>query len=157
MNIMDTSLEIRKILGTKNVVSIWFHKEDGLWHNESANVECLNPFFYRKFLGKMAKIGTYHVEVTPHWRSLEGSEKPSKYFPKYYIIQIYVYVRIQYIYIYITINTIYYTKCIIQYPKHRMTYEYKIRPLYLSAQIPHPWFRPSPSGCLNWYVSIFSY
>ena len=30
MNIVDTSLEIRKILGTKNVVSLSFHKEDGL-------------------------------------------------------------------------------------------------------------------------------
>ena len=78
MNIVDTSLEIRKILGTKNVVSIWFHKEDSLRHNESANVECLNPFVYRKFLGKETKIGAYHVEITPHRRSLEGSEKPSK-------------------------------------------------------------------------------
>ena len=66
MNIVDTSLKIRKILGTKNVVSIWFHKKDGLWHNGSANVECLNPFVYRKFIGKEAKIRAYHVEITPH-------------------------------------------------------------------------------------------
>jgi hypothetical protein len=78
MNIVDTTIEIRKILGIKNVVSIWFHKEDGLRHNGSANVECLNPFVYRKFLGKEVKIGAYHVEITPHRRSLEGSEKPSK-------------------------------------------------------------------------------
>jgi hypothetical protein len=78
MNIEDTSLEICKILGTKNVVSIWFHKQDGLRHNGSANVECLNPYVYRKFLGKEVKIGAYHVEITPHRRSLEGSEKPSK-------------------------------------------------------------------------------
>ena len=78
MNIVDTTLEIRRILGAKNVVSIWFHKEDGLRHNGSANVECLNPFVYRKFLDKEVKIGAYHVEITPHRRSLEGSEKPSK-------------------------------------------------------------------------------
>ena len=78
MNIDDTSLEICKILGTKNVVSIWFHKQDGLRHNGSANVECLNPFVYRKFVGKEAKIGAYHVEMTPHRRSLEGNEKPPK-------------------------------------------------------------------------------
>ena len=78
MNIEDTSLEICKILGTKNVVSIWFHKQDGLRHNRSANIEYLNPFLYRKFVGKEAKIGTYSVEITPHRRSLEGSEKPSK-------------------------------------------------------------------------------
>ena len=78
MNIVDTTIAIRKILGEKNVVSIWFHKEDGLRHNGSANVECLNPFVYRKFVGKEVKIGTYHVEITPHRRSLEGSEKPSK-------------------------------------------------------------------------------
>ena len=38
MCIDTTSLEICKILGTKNVVSIWFHKQDGLRHNRSANV-----------------------------------------------------------------------------------------------------------------------
>ena len=74
MCIDATSLEICKIFGTKNVVSIWFHKQD----NGSANVECLNPYVYRKFIGKEVKIGVYHVEVTPHRRSLEGSEKPSK-------------------------------------------------------------------------------
>ena len=72
MNIVDTFLDIRKILGTKNVVSIWFHKENGLPYNGSANVECLNPFVYRKFLGKEVKIGAYHVEITPHRRNLEG-------------------------------------------------------------------------------------
>ena len=74
MNIVDISLDICRIIGTKNVVSIWFHKEDGLRHNVSANVECLNPFVYRKFVGKEAKIGAYHVEITPYRRSLEGSE-----------------------------------------------------------------------------------
>ena len=78
MCIDTTSLEICKILGTKNVVSIWFHKQDGLRHNGSANVECLNPYVYRKFVGKEVKIGVYHVEVTPHRRSLEGSERPPK-------------------------------------------------------------------------------
>ena len=78
MNIEDTSLEICKVLGTKNVVSIWFHKQDGLRHNGSANVECLHPFVYRKFVGKEAKIGAYHVEITPHRRSLEGNDKPPK-------------------------------------------------------------------------------
>ena len=78
MNIVDSTLEIRKILGDKNVVHIWFHKDDGLRHNGSANVPCLNPFVYRKFLNKEVKIGAYHVEITPHRRSLEGSEKPSK-------------------------------------------------------------------------------
>ena len=33
---------------------------------------------YRKFLGKEAKIGAYHVEMTPHRQSLEGIEKPPK-------------------------------------------------------------------------------
>ena len=78
MNIVDSTLEIRKILGDKNVVYIWFHKDDGLRHNGSANVPCLNPFVYRKFLNKEVKIGAYHVEITPHRRNLEGSEKPSK-------------------------------------------------------------------------------
>ena len=41
-------------------------------------MECLNPFVCRKFLDKEVKIGAYHVEITPHRRSLEGSEKPSK-------------------------------------------------------------------------------
>ena len=78
MNIVDTSIAIRKILGDKNMVSIWFHKEDGLRHNMSVNVECLNSFVYRKFLGKEVKIETYHVKITLHRRNLEGSEKPSK-------------------------------------------------------------------------------
>ena len=38
MNIEDTSLKIYKILGTKIVVSIWFHKQNGLRYNGSANV-----------------------------------------------------------------------------------------------------------------------
>lgn len=75
MNIEDTSLEDCKILWTKNIVSIWFQKQDGLRHNGSANVECLNFFVYRKFVCKKAKIGAYHVEITPHRRSLEGNEK----------------------------------------------------------------------------------
>ena len=37
-----------------------------------------NPFVYRRFLGKEVKIGDYHIKITPHRRSLEGSEKPSK-------------------------------------------------------------------------------
>ena len=78
MSIDDTSLEICKIIGTKNVVSIWFHKQDGIRHNGSANVECLNPFVYKKFVGKEEKIGVYHVEITPHRRSLDGIDKPSK-------------------------------------------------------------------------------
>jgi len=78
MHIDDTSNAICKIMGTKNVVSIWFHKQDGLRHNGSANVECLNPYVYRKFLGKEEKIGAYHVEFTPHRRSLEGNKNPSK-------------------------------------------------------------------------------
>jgi len=78
MCIDTTSLEICKAFGTKNVVSIWFHKQDGVRHNGSANVECLNPYVYRQFVGKEIKIGVYHVEVTPHRRSLEGSEKPPK-------------------------------------------------------------------------------
>ena len=78
MCIDTTSLEICKILRTKNVVSIWFHKQDGLRHNGSANVECLNPYVYRKFVGKEVKISVHHVEITPHRRSLEGSEKPPK-------------------------------------------------------------------------------
>jgi hypothetical protein len=60
------------------VVSIWFHKQDGLRHNGSANVECLNPYVYRKFVAKEVKIGTYHVEITPHRRNIEGIDKPSK-------------------------------------------------------------------------------
>ena len=44
----------------------------------SANVECLNPFVYRKFLGKEANIGAYHVVIIPYRRHLEGSEKTSK-------------------------------------------------------------------------------
>ena len=78
MNIENTSLEICNILGTKRVVSIWFHKQDKLRHNGSANVECVNPLVYRKFVGREAKIGVYHVKITPHWRSLEDSEKPSR-------------------------------------------------------------------------------
>ena len=52
MSVDDTSLEICKMIGTKNVVSIWFHRQDGTRHNGSANVECLNPFVYKKFVGK---------------------------------------------------------------------------------------------------------
>lgn len=47
-------------------------------HNGSANIKCLNPFVYRKFIGKEAKIGAYHVEITPHRRSLKGIGKPFK-------------------------------------------------------------------------------
>jgi len=78
MHIEDTTNAICKIMGTKNVVSIWFHKQDGLRHNGSANVEFLNPYVLRKFLGKEEKIGAYHVEFAPHRRSLEGNEKPTK-------------------------------------------------------------------------------
>ena len=65
MCIESTSLEICKVFGTKNVVSIWFLKQDGLRHNGSANVECLNPYVYRESVGKQVKIGVYHVEITP--------------------------------------------------------------------------------------------
>ena len=60
------------------MVSIWFHRQDGTRHNRNANVECLNPFVYKKLLEKKKKIGIYHVEITSHRRSLEESDKPPK-------------------------------------------------------------------------------
>jgi len=78
MHMEETSNAIHKIMGTKNVVSIWYHKHNGVKHNGSANVVCLNPYVYRKFLNKEEKIGPYHVEFTPHRKNLEGSEKPIK-------------------------------------------------------------------------------
>lgn len=56
----------------------WFHKEDGLRYNDSANVKCLNPFVFRKFVEKETKIRAYNVEITPHRQSLEGNDKPFK-------------------------------------------------------------------------------
>ena len=61
-----------------NVVYIYFHRHDGHRHNGSANVQCLNPRVYRRFVGKVIKIGGHYVDFAPHRRSLDGVEAPSK-------------------------------------------------------------------------------
>ena len=65
LSIDDTSIEICKILGMKNVISIWYYKQDGVKHNGSANVECLNLFVYKKFIDKEVKVSVYYVKINP--------------------------------------------------------------------------------------------
>lgn len=74
MKVEETKQAIEKVMGITNVVSIWFHKEDGTRHNGSANVQCSNPIVYRHFVRKTLQIGGFFVNFAPHRRSLEGVE-----------------------------------------------------------------------------------
>ena len=69
-----TSEGIKQKMGEKNVVSIWYDKQDEAGrHGGSANVQCLNSIVYRQFVNKTLPIGGYYVEFKPHWKSLEGT------------------------------------------------------------------------------------
>jgi hypothetical protein len=67
MKVDFTSEGIKQKMGEKNVVSIWYHKQDEFGrHGGSANVQCLNPIVYRQFVNKTLPIGGHYVEFKPH-------------------------------------------------------------------------------------------
>ena len=79
MKVEATSEGIRQKMGEKNVVSIWYYKQDEAGrHGGNANVQCLNPIVYRQFVNKTLPIGGHYVEFKPHWKSLEGATPPSE-------------------------------------------------------------------------------
>ena len=67
MKVDATSKGIKQKMGEKNVVLIWYHKQDKTWrHGSSANVQCLNPIVYRQFVNKTLFIGGHYVKFKPH-------------------------------------------------------------------------------------------
>jgi hypothetical protein len=79
MKVDAISEGIKQKMEEKNVVSIWYHKQDEVGrHGGSANVQCLNPIVYRQFVNKTLPIGGHYVEFKPHWKSLEGTTPPSE-------------------------------------------------------------------------------
>ena len=68
--------EIKKHMGEKNVVNVFFKIENGK-HVGSCNVQCLNVAVYKKFVKKNAKLLGKYVEFTPHPKSLDGINAPS--------------------------------------------------------------------------------
>ncbi len=78
MSVVDTTEAIYKTMESKNVASIWFHREVGTRHNGSANVQCTNPIVYRSFVNKTHVIGGHYVDFAPHRRSLDGLDPPTK-------------------------------------------------------------------------------
>ena len=74
-----TSEGIKQKMGKKNVVSIWYHKQDEAGrHGGSANVQCFNPIIYKQFVNKTLSIGGHYVEFKPHGKRLEGTTPPSE-------------------------------------------------------------------------------
>ena len=67
---------IKKHMGEKNVVSIFFRVEGGK-HVGSYNVQCLNAAVYKKFSKKNGKILGKYVKFCPHPKSLDGTNAPS--------------------------------------------------------------------------------
>ena len=68
--------EIKKHMGEKNVVNIFFKIENGK-HVGSCNVQCLNAAVYKKFVKKNTKLLGKYIEFTPHPKSLDGINAPS--------------------------------------------------------------------------------
>ena len=76
MSVNATTDAIRRAMGPKNVVTVYFHcKVDGK-HNGSANLLVTNPIVYRQFLLKTLTIGQNQMEIRPLLKSL-GGDKPS--------------------------------------------------------------------------------
>ena len=67
---------IKKHMGEKNVVNIFFKIENGK-HIGSCNVQCLNAAVYKKFVKKNTKLLGKYIEFTPHPKSLDGINAPS--------------------------------------------------------------------------------
>ena len=74
---MQIEEAIRKCMGDGNVLGFYFRLENGK-HTGSCNVQCLNSFVYKKFVKKNEKILGKYVEFTPHPKSLDGVNAPSK-------------------------------------------------------------------------------
>lgn len=66
MHIDDIHAAIRKIMDDKNVVSIWYYRQDGAKDDDMAIVQCLTPIVYRQFLHKVERMRVYSVEFTLH-------------------------------------------------------------------------------------------
>jgi hypothetical protein len=47
-------------------------------HNGIANVEVLNPAVYKKFVKTTVKLGGKHIKLTPHSRSIDGTNTPDE-------------------------------------------------------------------------------
>ena len=73
----EIEYEIKKHMGEKNVINIFFKMENGK-HVGSCNVQCLNAAVYKKFVKKNTKILGKYVEFTPHPKSLDGINAPSQ-------------------------------------------------------------------------------
>lgn len=72
----EIEYEIKKHMGEKNVINIFFKIENGK-HVGSCNVQCLNAAVYKKFVKKNTKILGKYIEFTPHPNSLDGINAPS--------------------------------------------------------------------------------
>ena len=72
----EIEYEIKKHMGEKNVINIFFKIENGK-HMGSCNVQCLNAAVYKKFVKKNTKLLGKYVEFTPHPKSLDGINAPS--------------------------------------------------------------------------------
>ena len=81
LNKVKTTMQIedaiRKCMGERNVLGFYFRLENGK-HTGSCNVQCLNSFVYKKFVKKNEKILGKYAEFTPHPKSLDGINAPSK-------------------------------------------------------------------------------
>ena len=75
-SIEELEYGIKKHMGEKNVVSVFFRLEGGK-HVGSCNVQCLNAAVYKKFSKKNEKILSKYVEFSPHPKSLDGTNAPT--------------------------------------------------------------------------------
>ena len=72
----ELEYEIKKHMGEKNVVSIFFRLKGGK-HVGSCNVQCLNAAVYKKFSKKNEKFFGKYVEFSPHPKNLDGTNAPT--------------------------------------------------------------------------------
>jgi hypothetical protein len=70
----------KKMINEKSVVCIFFPRGNNVndQHDDICNLEVANPFVYKQYLHKTAKMLHMHVKFTPHPRSLDGTNPPSK-------------------------------------------------------------------------------
>ena len=69
--------EIRKCMGEKNILNIYFKYDIQGKLTGVCNIQCLSAAVYKIFVKKNHKICNKYVEFSPHPKSLDGISKPS--------------------------------------------------------------------------------
>ena len=74
----EIELGIKEVLGDKNVVNFYFPRRCDNAHSGTVNIECQFPTTYKQHVKQTIKLHNKYVKFTPHSRSMDGANTPSK-------------------------------------------------------------------------------